>query len=98
MRDDEYEWDDEKAAANLARHRVSFETARLAFGDPFAVELDDRRENYGEDRYVLLGVVQERLLAVSYTLRNDRTRIFSARTAEPFERRLYHEKNRQSQS
>ena len=97
MRDDEYEWDDEKAAANLAWHGVSFATARRAFDDRFAVELDDRREDYAEDRYVLLGMVQSRLLAVSYTLRGERIRIISARPAEPFERRLYHEKNRKRQ-
>jgi uncharacterized DUF497 family protein len=97
MRDDEYEWDDAKEAANLAGHGVSFETARLAFDDLYAVELDDRREAYGEDRFVLLGMVEHRLLAVSYTLRGDRTRIISARPAESFERRLYHEKNRQDQ-
>jgi uncharacterized DUF497 family protein len=34
---------------------------------------------------------------VGYTLRSERTRIISARPAEPFERRLYHEKNRESQ-
>jgi uncharacterized protein len=95
MRDDEFEWDDRKAGANLARHGVSFEAARLAFADLLGVEIDDRRENYGEDRGVPLGIVRDRLLAVPYTLRDDRIRIISARPAEPFERRLYHEKNRE---
>ena len=36
MKDDEFEWDDVKAAQNLADHGVSFEAARLAFDDPFA--------------------------------------------------------------
>lgn len=36
MRDEEFEWDEAKAAANLARHGVSFETARLAFDDEYA--------------------------------------------------------------
>src|SRR5262245_50975318 len=93
MRGDEFEWHDGKAEANLAQHGVSFETARLAFDDPFAVEIDDRREDYGEDRYVLLGMVQNRLLSVSHTVRGMRIRIISARPAEPFERRLYHEKD-----
>jgi uncharacterized DUF497 family protein len=96
MRDDEFEWHDAKAKANLARHGVSFETARRAFDDAFAVEIDDRREDYGEDRYVLLGMVGRRLLAVTYTPRGLRNRIISARPAEPFERRLYHEKNSES--
>jgi uncharacterized protein len=96
MRDDEFEWDDRKAAANLADHDVSFAVARRAFDDVFAVEIEDRREDYGEDRYVLLGIVAKRLLAVTYTFRGKRVRIISARAAEPFERRLYHEKNREA--
>jgi uncharacterized DUF497 family protein len=42
MRDDEFEWDDRKAAANLADHDVSFAVARRAFDDVFAVEIEDR--------------------------------------------------------
>jgi uncharacterized DUF497 family protein len=94
MRDDDFEWDDAKAAQNLALHGVSFEAARLVFDDPFGVEREDRRQNYGEARFILLGMVQERLLVVAYTLRGKRTRILSARYAEPFERRRYHEENR----
>jgi len=93
MRDDDFEWDDEKAAQNLANHGVSFEAARLAFSDAFAVVRADRRQTYGEDRFILLGMVQERLLAVSYTMRDERVRIISARLAEPRERRRYHEEN-----
>jgi uncharacterized DUF497 family protein len=54
----------------------------------------DRRENYGEERYILLGMVDNRLLHVAYTLRGQRVRIISARLAEPREKRRYHEENR----
>ena len=93
MQDDDFEWDDEKSAQNVAGHGVSFEAARLAFSDAFAVAREDRRQNYGEDRFILLGMVQERLLAVSYAMRDERVRIISARFAEPRERRRYHEEN-----
>jgi len=82
MRNDDFEWDDEKAAQNLANHGVSFEAACLAFSDAFAVVREDRRQKYGEDRFILLGMVQARLLAVSYTMRDERVRIISARIAE----------------
>jgi uncharacterized DUF497 family protein len=52
-----------------------------------------QRQNYGEDRFILLGMVQGRLLAVSYTMRDERVRIISARFAESRERRRYHEEN-----
>ena len=95
MQDDEFEWDDTKAATNLVDHKVSFDAARLAFGDVFAVSREDRRESYGEERHLLIGMAQDRLLAVVYTLREERLRIISARFAEPRERRRYHEENTQ---
>jgi uncharacterized protein len=94
MEDDDFEWDDAKASGNLARHGVSFDAACLAFDDPFAVAREDRRQDYGEDRSLLLGMVEGRLLAVTYTLRGVRVRIISARLAEAQERRRYHEENR----
>jgi uncharacterized DUF497 family protein len=93
MQDGDFEWDDAKAASNLAAHNVSFDAARLAFNDVFGVSRWDRREAYGEARHLLPGMVQDRLLAVAYTQRGERVRIISARFAEPRERRRYHEAN-----
>jgi uncharacterized protein len=90
---DKFEWDSNKAASNLAKHGVSFEAARKAFYDYFAVDIPDNRFNYGEDRYNLLGMVGEYLLVVSYTMQNDVIRIISARGAEPHERRKYYRNN-----
>lgn len=89
----QFEWDDAKAAQNLADHGVSFDAAVLVFNDPFALEWLDDREDYGEDRYVILGIVDDRLLYVAYTMRGEKIRIISARGAEPYERRKYHEEN-----
>jgi len=93
MQNDDFEWDDAKAVRNLLDHDVSFETARAAFGDVFAVEREDAREAYGETRYNLIGMVEGRLLHVTYTPRGERVRIISARPAEPHERRRYYEQN-----
>lgn len=91
MSDNEFQWDDRKAADNYLKHGVGFEMARGAFSDPFALEwLDDRRD-YGEERYCLIGMSEGRLLFVVYTPRGDTIRIISARGAEPHERRKYHE-------
>jgi uncharacterized protein len=94
MRDDKFEWDDRKAAANNAKHGVTFEAAREAFKDIHALDQPDDREDYGEERFTLLGMVQGRLLFVSYAMRGERIRIISARGAEPYELRSYHEENR----
>jgi uncharacterized DUF497 family protein len=93
MANEVFEWDEAKAAANLAKHGVSFEQARQAFDDPFAIDFVDDREDYGENRLILLGMVENRLLVVAHTLRGDKVRIISAREAEPHERRQYHEEN-----
>lgn len=68
--------------------------ARAVFRDPFAIERLDDRQAYGEERFVIVGTVDARLLTVAYTLRGDRVRIISARGAEPDEHRQYHEENR----
>lgn len=93
MNETEFEWDDGKAAQNYADHGVTFETATEIFKDPSAIERLDDREDYGEDRYVIIGMVDDRVLCVVYTLRNGAVRIISARGAEPHERRRYHEDN-----
>jgi uncharacterized protein len=96
MNDGAFQWDDAKAATNYAKHGVTFEAARDVFKDPFAIEQLDDRRNYGEERWTILGVAQDRLLLVAYTMRNDRIRIISARGAEPYEKREYHEQNAQN--
>ena len=92
-----FEWDQTKAASNLAKHRVSFEMAQEAFKDTQAfVEIDDR-EHYREERLVRIAMVGVRYLFVIYTERADPRsgdeviRIISARKATLHERRTYNE-------
>ena len=74
MRDDEFEWDNRKAAQNHAAHGVTFDMAREVFRDPFAIDWLDDREDYGEPRYVTVGMVEGRLLYVAHTMRGERLR------------------------
>ena len=96
MQDDEFEWDDDKAARNWRDHAVTFEMARDAFRDVFAIEVLDHEQDPNEERYALIGMVEHRLLFVAYTLRGNGIRIISARKAEPYERRKYHDENREA--
>jgi uncharacterized DUF497 family protein len=86
----DFEWDSAKEQANRKKHGVGFLTAARVFLDPYAIEFDDRGA-LGELRFNAIGMVEGRVLFVSYTLRNDRVRIISARGAEPHEKRKYHE-------
>ena len=90
----EFEWDEAKARANLRAHGVSFELARPVFRDPFASErLDDRRD-YGEPRFVLIGMAESHtVLFVAYTEREERIRIISARRATEYEQDDYFKQN-----
>ena len=65
MRDDEFEWDDDKAARNLRDHRVTFWTARSVFDDPFALDRPDQGQDDTEDRFTTIGIAEGRLLFVS---------------------------------
>jgi hypothetical protein len=52
-----FEWNKSKAKANYDKHGVSFELAQKVFKDPFAVEFPDDREDYDEERSVIIGMV-----------------------------------------
>jgi len=93
MQDDLFEWDDVKAARNWREHGITFDMAREVFQDIFAIEWTDDAHDDAEERFVTIGVVENRLLFVAYTLRGTRIRIISARLAEPYERRRYHNEN-----
>jgi uncharacterized DUF497 family protein len=87
-----YEWDEKKAAANLAKHGVAFEEARTIFDDPLYVDFYDPDHSRSEERYILIGEsCQRRLLFVSYAERGNAVRLISAREATPAERKGYEE-------
>jgi uncharacterized protein len=95
MKEDDFEWDDAKAAQNWANHGVSFEAARPAFDDPFTVVRENQRRDYGEDRYVLCSAWSKATSLPSSTRNAARGSGSSrGRLAEPRERRRYHEENR----
>ena len=94
MQDENFEWDDDKNAANYAKHGVSFEQARLVFKDAFAIEEYDDRVDYGEERLIIIGMAEGVLIFVAYTERDDRVRIISARRATSHEQSDYYQQNR----
>jgi uncharacterized DUF497 family protein len=86
----EFEWDPEKAAANVRRRRVSFNEAATVLQDPLSTTFPDEAHSEGEMRFVTVGVSQRgRLLVVAHTERNDTIRIISARRATRREREFY---------
>jgi hypothetical protein len=86
-----FEWDDRKAAENFAKHGVPFEYAVRVFLDPYRLDGEDTRHDYGEERRIALGTVEGRLLAIAYTPRGKGIRLISARKANEREQRKYDE-------
>lgn len=84
-----YEWDPEKAKANLSKHYIRFVDAVAVLEDDHAVTIRDTDwEN--EERWVTLGLdAFGRILVVVYTWRDENIRLISARLATARERRQY---------
>jgi uncharacterized DUF497 family protein len=85
-----FEWDPEKAEANLRKHGVDFADAALVFDDEARLEWFDERSEYGEERFCTVGEVQGRIVFVAYTMRGHRIRLVTARHASKLEREEYH--------
>jgi uncharacterized protein len=85
-----FEWDPDKAARNLAKHRIAFDEAATIFGDPLVAVEPDRGRHPGEARYRAIGWSSAgRTLVVSFTERGESIRIISARPATRSERRKH---------
>ena len=77
----DFEWDDTKNNRCFMRRGFDFAYAVRTFLDPHRIVAQDRRRNYGEDRYRLLGMIDGRAYVVVYTVRGSTIRIISARKA-----------------
>ncbi len=84
-----FEWDGEKNQANIAKHELDFADAPKVFSLPLRISLDER-ENYGENRWIGLGILDGRVVIVVFTEPDEQTiRIISLRKALPYERKRY---------
>ncbi len=77
----EFEWDEAKSDACFVQRGFDFAYAIRAFLDPNRIVGRDRRWDYGEDRYRLLGTIEGRIFVVVFTVRNSAIRVISARKA-----------------
>jgi uncharacterized DUF497 family protein len=87
-----FQWDPRKAAANLAKHAVSFDEASTVFGDPLAGTVPDPEHSTDEARFVTIGrSARRRLIVVIHADRGDDLRIISARRATAGEKKKHAE-------
>ncbi|MSP01725.1 MAG: BrnT family toxin [Acetobacteraceae bacterium] len=86
MDDDEFEWHEPKRTINLEKHGIDFDDAISIWAGPVATRLAPHKS---EERFVSVGVAEERIIAVVWTLRGQRRRLISARRARDHERACY---------
>lgn len=84
-----FEWDQQKNQANVAKHELDVADASRVFSLPLRISLDERQD-YGEDRWIGIGLLDGRVVVVVFTEPDEQTiRIISLRKALPYERRRY---------
>lgn len=84
-----YEWDEAKNRSNILAHKIDFSDVPLVFNGPTLVDLDER-EDYGEDRWIGIGLLRNVVVVVVFTEpRDDTIRIVSARKANKYEQKKY---------
>ena len=91
----DFERDEAKERANVARHGVEFQTAKRIFEGPVLTRPDTRRD-YREVRHIGVGHVGPAVLVVAHTRRGASLRLISARPASRKERKAYHEHTQES--
>lgn len=86
----EFEWDEDKRLKVIAERRVDMLYAALIFDGPVLTRIDDRR-NYGETRFISLGLVDDECFVVVYTRRGNTIRLITAWKGGRDERTQYEE-------
>jgi uncharacterized protein len=90
----EFEWDEEKAVANLRKHGVAFVDAAEALrSDRLVVEKLDMNDDYGEERTIAFAMLGDVILMIVFTMRGEIYRLISARRADRDEQHYYYREN-----
>ncbi len=84
-----FEWDEYKNESNIEKHGLDFGDAAEIFDGPMLIAFDTRRD-YGEERWIGLGLIEYRVVVVVYTYRDTNTvRVISLRKALQHEKYQY---------
>ena len=86
----EFEYDSVKSSSNLEKHGIDFETVKMVWADNMALEVPLMTER--EDRYFVIGLIDEHLWTAVITYRENKVRIISVRRSRGKEADLYESK------
>ena len=88
-----FNWDTSKNRSNIAKHGIDFFDAKEIFNFPMVIKVDNRFD-YGEKRWISIGLLGKIIIVMVFTLRGESIRIISARKASQKEKNIYYEKLR----
>ncbi|PKR87362.1 BrnT family toxin [Pleomorphomonas diazotrophica] len=83
-------WTDAKQDTNISKHGFDFADVEEVFDGRFCVTREDRRFDYGEDRYNMLTEYKGHIINVTFTPRDGKHHLISVRLASREERKVYH--------
>ena len=86
-----YSYDPEKKASNLKKHGLDFDEARRVIESAQTVTFEDRRFDYGETRYITLGLLRGAVAIIATAETGKTIRIISMRKADKHEQKIYYE-------
>jgi uncharacterized DUF497 family protein len=84
---EEFEFDEDKSKANLAKHGIDFEAAQELWQDPDLLEIQAKVD--GESRFLIIGRIGAKHWSAVVTYRDERIRLISVRRARKREVELY---------
>lgn len=86
-----FEWDENKRLINLKKHGLDFLDAHALWEFPMLIA-EDNRFSYGENRFIAMGILKNRVVVCAYTKRKIKTiRLISLRKANSREAKRYEE-------
>jgi uncharacterized protein len=85
-----YTYDPSKRAANLKKHAYDFDDALLVIESDHTVTFEDRRFDYGEQRFITLGVLRGDVVVITTAETDEEIRVISMRKAERNEQEIYY--------
>ena len=86
-----FEWDENKRQANIQKHRMDFKDAGRIFKG-ITVTFQDNRFDYGEQRYITMGLLGEVVVVIAHAEIDENIRIISMRKATKNEQKLFFKK------
>ena len=85
-----YIYDDVKRTANLKKHGFDLKDAPLVIESTAVVTFEDKRFDYGEQRFITLGMLRDVVVAIVTAETDQEIRVISMRKAERNEQEIYY--------